>query len=92
MCIRDRVMADVLLTVVGGGDFRYTPVEQRAAQQMGDGGGFAGFGDVQPDAARVDIDHAEDAMTTIGEQDIGGGGVEFPDLVESDDVLSLIHI
>ncbi len=35
-------------------------------------------------AARIDIGHAEDRLAAIGAEDIGLGGIDFPDLVGAD--------
>ena len=82
------MLGDVVLAVVGLGDFRHAPAYQGALREVRNRRGSAGFADVELNAAGIEVDDADDAVPAVLKEDIGGRGVEFPDLIGANDALA----
>jgi len=79
------VVGDVIRAVVGFEGFGDAPVEQAAPQQGGDGGGGAGFADLNLEATAVHVEQKDEGVAAVGEFEVGGGGVGLPLLIQGDD-------
>lgn len=77
---------DELFPVVRHGRFEDTPVEEAAPRQIRHDVGVRARPDFELEAARVDVDDADDGIpVAVGKHDVGRRPVIFPTLVEADD-------